>query len=194
MDTDDATGLLKDSLVRRMRTMVSLYEEAVDTMTLEQVNHVDAEGRLPIAFSLFHYVNMHDGAFLMITGEPPTYDEEWEARIRPVISSHGMHQPTSEMWRQKIGDYDAWKEYQRTVFARTMAHLESMDPDDFLRVVIPPPYPETVAATYSARVADPDVGITVLDAFECWHYQHGLRHMGEIELARGFMGLSGMTA
>lgn len=39
-----------------------------------------------------------------------------------------------------------------------------------------------------------DVGITVLEAFECWHHQHGLRHMGEIELARGFQGLSGMTA
>ena len=25
----------------------------------------------------------------------------------------------------------------------------------------------------------------MLDGFECWLYQHGLRHMGEIELARG---------
>jgi hypothetical protein len=36
-------------------------------------------------------------------------------------------------------------------------------------------------------------GITVLDAVECWIYQHGLRHMGEIELARGLVGLGGMT-
>ena len=194
MDTNEATALLQDSLVRRMRTMISLYEEAVDTMTLDHVNHVDEEGRLPIAFCLFHYVNMHDTAFVLITGEAPIYDAEWEARIRPAISSHGMHQPTTEMWRQKIGDYEAWKEYQQAVFARTMAHLESMDPDDFRRVVIPPPYPPEVATTYSARVADPEVGITVLDAFECWQYQHGLRHMGEIELARGFQGLSGMTA
>ena len=62
-----------------------------------------------------------------------------------------------------------------------------------LRVVIAKPYPPEVATTYSARCAG-DEGITVLDAFECWHYQHGLRHMGEIELARGFLGLSGMTA
>ena len=53
--------------------------------------------------------------------------------------------------------------------------------------------PAEVADTYSARCAGPQ-GITVLDAFECWHYQHGLRHMGEIELARGFLGLGGMTA
>ena len=29
----------------------------------------------------------------------------------------------------------------------------------------------------------------MLDGFECWLYQHGLRHMGEIELARGLVGL-----
>ena len=34
----------------------------------------------------------------------------------------------------------------------------------------------------------------VLDATECWIYQHGLRHMGEIELARGLVGLQGMTS
>ena len=45
----------------------------------------------------------------------------------------------------------------------------------------------------SARVAG-EVGITVLDAVECWIYQHGLRHMGEIEFARGLVGLGGMTS
>jgi hypothetical protein len=50
-----------------------------------------------------------------------------------------------------------------------------------------------VASTYSARVAGPD-GVTLLDAAECWIYQHGLRHMGEIELARGLVGLQGMTS
>jgi hypothetical protein len=49
-----------------------------------------------------------------------------------------------------------------------------------------------VVNTFSARVAGED-GITVLDAVECWIYQHGLRHMGEIELARGLVGLGGMT-
>ena len=58
---------------------------------------------------------------------------------------------------------------------------------------IAPPYPPQVATTYSARCAGPE-GITVLDGFECWLYQHGLRHMGEIELARGLVGLGGMTS
>jgi len=37
-------------------------------------------------------------------------------------------------------------------------------------------------------------GITRLDALECWIYQHGLRHMGEIEHGRALVGLEGMTS
>lgn len=193
MNDTQTMNLLQESLARRMRTMFSLYYDAVDTMSLEQVNHVDQPGRLPIAFSLFHYVNIHDGTFMAITGQMPTWNDEWEARVKPSIPAHGKDRPVEEMATQHIGDYEGFKDYQRTVFERTQAHLEAMDAADFLRVVIPKPYPEQVVNTYSARCAG-DVGITVLDAFECWHYQHGLRHMGEIELARGFLGLSGMTA
>ena len=58
------------------------------------------------------------------------------------------------------------------------------------RLLIAPHYPPQIASTYSAMGA----GITVLDGYECWLCQHGLRHMGEIELARGFVGLGGMTS
>ena len=47
-------NLLLDSLRRRMRTMHSLYYQAVESMDLEHVNHFEREGVLPIAFSLFH--------------------------------------------------------------------------------------------------------------------------------------------
>ena len=60
--------LLLDSLQRRMRTMHSLYYQAVDTMELEHVNHFEREAVLPIAFSLFHYTNMEDACFMAITG------------------------------------------------------------------------------------------------------------------------------
>jgi hypothetical protein len=79
------------------------------------------------------------------------------------------------------------------VSARTEAVLDELDPAELTRVVVPRPFPTVVASTYSARVAGPE-GITVLDGLECWLYQHGLRHMGEIELARGLVGLGGMTS
>lgn len=185
--------LIHDSLLRRMQTMTSLYRDAVDTMTLDHVNHVDAPGRLPMAFPLFHYVNLHDGAFAMITGQPEVWDDDWQARVQPTFPFNGKDEPVADMVAQRIGDYDGFKEYQATVFDRTLTHLETMDADDFHRVVVPPPYPALFQGTYGARCAGPQ-GITVLDAFECWHYQHGLRHIGEIELARGFLGLGGLTA
>ncbi len=185
--------ILLDSLQRRMRTMHSLYYQAVDSMELDHVNHFEREGVLPIAFSLFHYTNMQDVTFTVITGIAPIWNDDWQARVDMSINDHGKHRTVDEMVFQRIGDYDAFKEYQHAVFDRTEDYLATMDSQDLTRVLIAPPYPDQVASTYSARCAGPE-GITVLDGFECWHYQHGLRHMGEIELARGLVGLGGMTS
>ena len=189
-----STELLLDSLQRRMRTMHSLYYQAVETMGLDHVNHFEREGVLPIAFSLFHYTNMEDTSFLLITGAMPIWDESWQDKVQLTINDHGKHRRVEEMVAQRIGDYEAFKDYQRQVFDRTEAWLAQLDPAELVRVVIERPFPPQIASTYSARVAAPGVGITVLDATECWLYQHGLRHMGEIELSRGLVGLGGMTS
>jgi hypothetical protein len=97
------------------------------------------------------------------------------------------------MIHQRIGDYAAFIEYMNAVFSRTEDWLDSVDPAELDRVVIARPFPPMIASTYSARVAG-EAGITLLDAAECWIYQHGLRHMGEIEHARGLVGLTGMTS
>ncbi len=190
---EEGAALVLDSLQRRMRALFSLYEDAVATMDLDQVNHFEREGVLPIAFSLFHIVNMIDASFLLMTGTPPVWDEAWEARVRPAISDHGKHRTVEEMVHQRIGDYEEFQAYMGTVFARVEAWLADLDPAELTRLVIPRPFPDQIASTYSARVAGPE-GITLLDATECWIYQHGLRHMGEIELARGLVGLGGMTS
>jgi len=148
---------------------------------------------LPIAFSLFHYTNMQDTSFFALSGEAPTWDEQWASRVAMTIPDHGKERTVDEMVEQRIGDYEAFKAYQRTVFERTEAYLSALEPTTLTRVVIPRPFPEQLAQTFSARCAGPE-GITVLDGFECWIYQHGLRHMGEIELARGLVGLGGMTS
>ena len=192
---DGPTGptLVLDSLRRRMRAMHSLYADALATMTLDHVNHFEREGVLPIAFSLFHYTNMQDVSFAVISGEPVLWDADWQARVRMAIDDHGKERPVSDMIHQRIGDGAAFGEYQGAVFARTEAWLDGLDAAELTRVLVPRPLPPVVADTFSARVAGPD-GITVLDALECWIYQHGLRHMGEIELARGLVGLGGMTS
>ncbi len=182
-----------DSLTRRMRAMHSLYDDALSTMDADQVNHFEREGVLPIAFSLFHIATMVDASFMLMTGTPPIWDDAWEARVRPAIADHGKHRTVAEMVNQRIGDYQAFQEYLQAVFHRTDDWLAGLDPAELTRLVIARPFPPQVASTFSARVAGPD-GITLLDAAECWIYQHGLRHMGEIELARGLVGLGGMTS
>jgi hypothetical protein len=185
--------LTLDSLRRRFRALRSIYDEALDTMTVDHVNHFERAGILPIAFSLFHITNMVDASHMLITGDAPIWNDDWNSRVRPAIADHGKHRTVGEMEAQRIGDYDAFKEYFAAVFDRTQAWLETLDVDELDRVVIGHPLPPQVASTFSARVAD-ERGITVLDAVECWIYQHALRHMGEIELARGFVGLGGMTS
>ena len=187
------TDLILDSLQRRMAAMHSLYYQAVDTMDLGHVNHFEREGVLPIAFSLFHYTNMQDVSGAVISGDPVVWSADWQARVQMAIDDHGKERTVAEMVHQRIGDYDAFVEYMTAVFARTEAWLARLEPAELTRVLVPRPLPPVVASTYSARVAG-DEGITVLDAIECWIYQHGLRHMGEIELARGLVGLGGMTS
>ncbi|MGH8994735.1 MAG: DinB family protein [Acidimicrobiales bacterium] len=185
--------LILDSLQRRMRALHSLYTDAVATMDADQVNHFERDGVVPIAFSLFHIVNMVDASFMLMTGTPPIWDETWNDRVKPAIPDHGKHRSVEEMVHQRIGDYGAFQEYLHAVFDRVEAWLADLDPAELTRTVITRPFPEQIASTYSARVAGPH-GITVLDATECWIYQHALRHMGEIELARGLVGLGGMTS
>ena len=185
--------LVLDSLRRRMKAMHSLYYQATESMDLEHVNHYERAGVLPIAFSLFHLTNMIDVSFMMLTGQMPIWNDEWQARVQMSVNDHGKHRTVDEMEYQRIGDFEAFKQYQRTVFERTEAWLDTLVVADLHRVVVPRPFPPQIASTYSARVAG-EQGITVLDGVECWIYQHGLRHMGEIELARGLVGLGGMTS
>jgi hypothetical protein len=188
-----ADKLVLDSLRRRMRALHSLWEDAVATMNVDHVNHVEREPVLPIAFSLFHFAQIEDGSASMLGAGPMIYTDDWAQRIGLVIHDNGKHKTVDEMVHQRIGDYEAYKEYQALVFDKTESWLDRLDPADLDEVVVTRPFPPHIASTFSARVAGPG-GITRLDATECWIYQHGLRHMGEIEHARALVGLQGMTS
>ena len=173
--------------------MHSLWEDAVATMDLDQVNHVEREPVLPIAFSLFHFVQIEDGSATMLGAGPMVYDDMWAERMGLSIADHGKHKTVDEMVGQRIGDYAAFKDYMRLVFDKTESWLGTLSPESLTEVVVPRPFPPKIESTFSARVAG-EAGITRLDAAECWIYQHGLRHMGEIEHARALVGLQGMTS
>ena len=169
------------------------YLEACATMTLDQVNHVERPGVLPIAFSLAHQVLIEDGSVCFAGGPAPQFDEEWARRIGLTIDDHGKDRTVGEMMAQRVGDYEAFGEFQRSVYAATEGFVAEIDPGTFDDVLVAAPYGPELAHTFSARVAG-DAGITRSDALECWIYQHALRHLGEIEHARALVGLGGLTS
>ncbi len=183
----------RSSLLRRLRAVHSLYDSACETMDLEHINHVAVPGALPIAFSLVHQVLIEDGSIVFAGGPTPQFNDAWAERIGLAISDHGKERTVEEMMSQRIGDYPAFREFQRLVFDATESYVESIDPSTFADVVIAHPYGPTIADTFSARVGG-EAGISRSDALECWIYQHALRHMGEIEHARALVGLGGMTS
>ena len=125
------TELILDSLQRRMAAMHSLYYQAVGSMGIEHVNHFEREKVLPIAFSLFHYTNQEDANFMFITGQMPIWSDEWQSRVQMAINDNGKERTVDEMVHQRIGDFEAFKEYQRAVFDRTESYLATMDAADF---------------------------------------------------------------
>jgi hypothetical protein len=173
--------------------MHSLYEDACATMTLDHVNHVERDGVLPIAFSLVHQLLIEDSVVPFAGGKPQLFNDDWARRIGLAIADHGKHMSVDEMMHQRIGNYEAFLELQGQVFAQTESFIADIDPDTFSDIIVPAPYGPGVASTFSARVGG-DNGISRSDALECWVYQHGLRHMGEIEHARALVGLGGMTS
>lgn len=173
--------------------MHSLYYDACVTMSIDQVNAVTHPTTLPIAFSLVHQLLMEDGTLVFVGGPPPQFDEEWAQRLQLAIADHGKEKSVEEMMAQRIGNYQAFLQFQEKVFHATEEFVATLDPDSLNDVLIHAPYGPVIANTFSARVGGEN-GITRSDALECWIYQHALRHMGEIEHARALVGLGGMTS
>jgi hypothetical protein len=76
--------------------------------------------------------------------------------------------------------------------ARTDSVLDTLTTQSLAEVVLPR-LPPNMQNIYCALVIGPDAPLRKLDVLECFVYQHGLRHMGEVEHGRALVGLRGMT-
>jgi hypothetical protein len=110
--------------------MHGLYYQATETVGPDDVNHFERADVLPIAFSLFHYTNMEVTSFMALTGEPPTWNDKWRDRVQMTVNDNGKERTVAEMVEQRIGDYDAFREYMQDVFDRSEIHLARIDPAD----------------------------------------------------------------
>lgn len=191
----DNGEIFVQSLRNRVRAMNILWERAVSDLTLEQMNHHEREGVLPMAFSFSHFLRAQDQTVSMIfRREPPLWmSGGWAAKIGVSVDALGREESVAEMEVLRFGDLDAWKEYQSQVIARTAEVLDGLTVDGALEVVLPqlPPHMHNI---FCAIVIGTEAPLRKLDAMECFVYQHGLRHMGEVEHGRALVGLQGMTS
>jgi hypothetical protein len=175
--------------------MNALWERCVQDMTREQVNHHERAGVLPIAFSLSHYIRAQDqsisGPFLR---QPTAWDSgAWAVRVGVSVDRLGREETVEEMEQLRFSDFEAWKAYQAEVLARTAGVLAELTDGQLMEVLLPK-LPPNMQQIFCAIVIGSDAPLRKLDVLECFVYQHGLRHMGEIEHGRALVGLRGMTS
>ncbi len=184
-----------NSLRNRIRAMNVLWERAASDLTLEQVNHHEREGVLPMAFSFSHYIKAQDQSISRVfLGEEPLWmTGGWTAKVGVNVDVLGREETVEEMQHLRFGDFDAWKAYQAEVIARTSRALDGITADS-LATVLMPQLPPNMQNIFCAIVIGPGAPLRKLEVLECFVYQHGLRHMGEIEHGRALVGLQGMTS
>lgn len=184
-----------DSLRNRIRAMNELWERAVSDITLEQMNHHEREGVLPIAFSFSHFMQAQDQSLSVVFNQrPPIWKAGgWAEKVGIAIDALGREETVEEMQHQRFADLDAWREYQSLVIAQTRDTLATVTAPLLAEVVMPqlPPHMQNI---FCGMVVGPGNPIRKLEVLECFVYQHGLRHMGEVEHGRALVGLGGMTS
>jgi hypothetical protein len=183
------------SLAYRIRAMNTLWEQAISEMTLEQMNHHEREGVLPIAFSFSHFLQAQDQSIsIFFAKTPPLWvSGGWADKIGVAVDALGREETVEEMERQRFRDLEAWKEYQAQVIARTHDTLQTIDAEMLAEVVFPQ-LPPNMQNIYCGIVIGPGNPLRKLEVLECFVYQHGLRHMGEVDHGRALVGLGGMTS
>jgi hypothetical protein len=184
-----------NSLRNRVRALNVLWERALSDLTLEQMNHHERAGVLPLAFSFSHYIRAQDQAISMpFLREAPLWASGgWAAKVGVSVDALGREETIAEMEHLTFGDLDAWKAYQGEVLTRTSSVLETVDAG-VLGEVLMAKLPPNMQNIFCAIVIGPGAPLRKLEVLECFVYQHGLRHMGEVEHGRALVGLQGMTS
>jgi hypothetical protein len=183
------------SLRNRVLALNVLWARCVEDMTLEHVNHHEREGVLPIAFSLSHYIRAQDQAVSTPLRREQTLWESggWAKQVGVTVDRLGREETVEEMEAIRFADFDAWRAYQAAVLERTRETLETIT-EEMLAEVLMPQLPPNMQNIFCALVIGPGGPLRKLEVLECFVYQHGLRHMGEIEHGRALVGLRGMTS
>lgn len=188
--TAAVTEEMRASLAERVSAMHGLWDFLTADLTAEHANHLERSGVLPIAFTLAHAVPNEDRSVAALLGGEALWDAHAE-RVGLTGKLPRRGTPIEEAERTRIRDIDAWRDYQRAVFERTERAIADASLDRLAeRHEITPQ--ALKGGFLELLVGTPD-RVRVMDALEAWVYQHGIRHVGELEHARALVGLRGVT-
>lgn len=173
--------------------MHHLWQLSVADLTVEHVNHHERSGVLPIAFSLLHYVRGEDTNISVRILEEPTIWESgnWLDKVGSTVDAAPRGTPMDVAESIRFADMDAWRAYQTAVFERTEAAIIGTDIDwDRVDYQTLPPQ---VEGSFLWQITGPTGPARLVDIIEAFVFQHGIRHLGEIDHARALVGLRGVS-
>lgn len=184
----------RERFLREVKELHRLWNLSTDDLTVEQMNHRERDGVLPIAFTLLHYVRGEDRNICQaILDEPTLWDAgNWAERIggNPLDIRRGSEIVEAET--ATIGNAATWRDYQHTVFTHTESVLASLSDEDFESDKYPS-VPETYQASFIGRVVHDGEPLPMSVLLHSVIFQHGIRHLGELDHGRALIGLKGVS-
>jgi hypothetical protein len=188
------TAEWRESLARRVSAAHALWQQGVSDLTVDQVNHFERSGVLPIAFTLMHFVVGEDrNVARFLGGGTLLWDTEgWSARTGLVGQPPMRGTPMADAEQVRLGDVDAWRAYQTAVFTRTERALATLPLDRFAEKAMDRPPADALKGSFLGLIV-PEGDPRVSDVCEAYVFQHAVRHLGELEHARALVGLGGLS-
>lgn len=184
----------RERFLREVKELHRLWSLSTADLTVEQMNYRERAGVLPIAFTLLHYVRGEDRLICQGVLDEPTLWEagNWQERIggNPIDIRRGTRIDEAET--ATIGNSATWLDYQHTVFTHTESVLASMSDDDFDADKYPG-VPEHYQASFIGRVVAEGESLPMSVMLHSVIFQHGIRHLGELDHARALIGLKGVS-
>ena len=181
-------------LEQRIKAVHRLWQMSVADLTVEQVNHHERPGVLPITFSLLHLVRGEDNVVSsMILNEPSLWERGgWREKVGSNLDAAPRGTPMAVAEGIRFSDMDVWRAYQTAVFERTEEELAN-EALDWEQVLFGGTLPPAMAGSFLAFIVGPEGPARLIDVVEAFIYQHGIRHLGEMDHARAMVGLGGVS-
>ena len=159
--------------------MHAMLDKAVAEMTEEQWNARPAGEGVSAFFSLWHYVRTEDNIVNFVAQRRNTVwlKDGWNEHFGLHRTSQGTGMTAEQANAVTLNDAEAWLLYQQAVWAATDEWVASLTLNDLDSEITIKPVPP----------------MTIWQALTGMLLYHGFRHVGEVEHARGLVGLGGLT-